>query len=114
MRIGIIDSGIQFSKNISVHQFVLDRRIKDVLDIPEGMEEFVEDYKIKVFDIAYLSDETINKFKSTFKHVAHFFKNRRMLENYKPLDEEIEHLEEFLDLLRIFTGDEKYIEIKDY
>ena len=87
--------------------------LKDVLDIPEGMEEFVEDYKIKVFDIAYLSDETINEFKSTFKHVAHFFKNRRMLDNYEPLDEEIEHLEEFLDLLRIFTGDEKYIEIKD-
>ena len=36
-----------------------------------------------------------------------------MLENYRPLDEEIEHLEEFLDLLRIFTDDEKYIEIKD-
>ena len=86
--------------------------LKDVLEIPKGMKKFVEDYKIKVFDIAYLSDETINKFKSTFKHVAHFFKNRRTLEDYKPLDEEIEHLEEFLDLLRVFTGDEKYIEIK--
>ena len=41
-----------------------------------SMEDFVKDYEITVFDIAFLPDETINKFKSTFKHVAHFFKYR--------------------------------------
>ena len=46
--------------------------LKNLLAIPEGMENFVQDYKINVFDIAFLPDETINKFKSTFKHVAHF------------------------------------------
>ena len=86
--------------------------LKDILEIPEGMEEFVQDYKIIVFDISFLPDETINNFKSTFKHVAHFFKNKRMLNNYQPLDEEIEHLEAFLDLLKVFTGDKKYEEIK--
>lgn len=86
--------------------------LKDILEIPEGMAEFVQDYKIIVFDIAFLPDETVNSFKSTFKHVAHFFKNKRMLDNYQPLNEEIEHLEAFLDLLKVFTGDKKYEEIK--
>jgi len=87
--------------------------LKDMLEIPEGMEDFVQDYGIKVFDIAFLPDETINKFKSTFKHVAHFFKYRRFPDEYQPLDERVEHLEAFLDLLEVFTGDSKYAEIKD-
>ena len=87
--------------------------LKEMFEIPEGMEAFVKDYEITVFDIAFLSDDTINKFKSTFKHVAHFFKYRRFPDEYKPLDEKIEHLEAFLDLLEVFTGDSKYIEIKD-
>ncbi|MFG6395281.1 MAG: Rpn family recombination-promoting nuclease/putative transposase [Lachnospiraceae bacterium] len=87
--------------------------LKDMLKIPKGMENFVKNYQITVFDIAFLPDGTINQFKSTFKHVAHFFKNKRKPENYQPLNEEIEHLEAFLDLLKAFTGDEKYISIKD-
>ena len=86
--------------------------LKDMLEIPEGMGKFVQDYKIIVFDIAFLPDKTISQFKSTFKHVAHFFKNKRMLDKYQPLNEEIEHLEAFLDLLKVFTGDKKYEEIK--
>ncbi len=45
--------------------------------------------------------------------MAHFFKYRRFPDEYKPLDEKIEHLEAFLDLLKVFTGDNKYVEIKD-
>ena len=87
--------------------------LKEMLEIPEGMEDFVKDYEITVFDIAFLPDDTINKFKSTFKHVAHFFKYRRFPDEYQPLDEKIEHLEAFLDLLEVFTGDSKYMEIRD-
>lgn len=45
--------------------------------------------------------------------MAHFFKYRRFPDEYKPLDEKIEHLEAFLDLLKVFTSDNKYVEIKD-
>lgn len=86
--------------------------LKDILEIPEGMDKYVQDYKINVFNIAYLSDETIDRFKSTFKHVAHFFKNKRLKDDYKPLNEEIKHLGAFLDFLKIFTGDKKYAEVK--
>ncbi len=87
--------------------------LKEMFEIPKEMEDFVQDYKITVFDIAFLSDETINKFKSTSKHVAHFFKYRRFTDEYQPLDEKIEHLEAFLDLLEVFTGGNKYTEIKE-
>ena len=87
--------------------------LKNLLAIPEGMENFVQDYKINVFDIAFLPDETINKFKSTFKHVAHFFKYMWFPDIYQPLGEENEHLEAFLDFLEVFTTDRQYAEIKD-
>lgn len=77
-----------------------------------AMEPFVQDYRIHVFDIAYLDDATVNCFRSTFKHVAHFFVNKRIHgSGYRPLDEEIEHLPEFLDFLRVFTKESHYAEI---
>ncbi len=53
-----------------------------LFEIPEGMEKFVQDYKIIVFDITFLLNDTINKLKSTFKHVAHFFKYRRYMNRF--------------------------------
>lgn len=45
-------------------------------------------------------------------NVAHFFVNKRIHgSGYRPLDEEIEHLPEFLDFLRVFTKESHYAEI---
>lgn len=86
--------------------------LKEMFRIPEGMEAFVQDYRINVFDIAYLDDATVNRFRSTFRHVAHFFVNSRIYgAAYQPLDEEIEHLPEFLDFLQVFTSESRYAEI---
>lgn len=86
--------------------------LKEMFRIPEAMEPLVQDYRIHVFDIAYLDDATVNLFQSTFKHVAHFFVNKRVHgSGYRPLNEEIEHLPEFLDFLRVFTKESHYAEI---
>lgn len=86
--------------------------LKEMFRIPDSIEPLVQDYKIHVFDIAYLDDATVNRFQSTFKHVAHFFVNKRVHgSGYRPLDEEIEHLPEFLDFLRVFTKESHYAEI---
>ena len=50
-----------------------EKHLKDLLDIPEGMEEYVNDLKINVFEIAWLTDEQISMFKSDFRIVADFF-----------------------------------------
>ena len=47
--------------------------LKDVIYIPEGLGEYVNDYKITVFNIAWLTEEEIARFKSDFKIVANFF-----------------------------------------
>ncbi|MBR6325474.1 MAG: Rpn family recombination-promoting nuclease/putative transposase [Lachnospiraceae bacterium] len=88
------------------------KSLKGMLNIPKELEDFVNDYKIKVFEIAWLPDETIAKFTSDFRIVADFFKKRRIDPEYIPdsLDE-IHHVDEVLKLLQVFTGDERYTAI---
>lgn len=79
------------------------------MDIPYGLEEYVNDYKIHVFEIAWLTEEQINLFKSDFKVVANFFVNKRKNPEYVPTDTtEIIHVDEFLKLLSAMTGDQRY------
>lgn len=96
--------------NFSDERWSKPKHLKELFFIPEELEEIVQDYEVKVYDIAYLEDEVINKFTSTFKHVAHFFKNKRKNKDYQPLDEKIDerHLVAYLDLLSVFTNAENY------
>ncbi|MGM9928888.1 MAG: hypothetical protein ACI35P_13155 [Bacillus sp. (in: firmicutes)] len=43
------------------------------MDIPPEFEEFVNDYKINLFEIAYLTREQIDMFQSDFRIVADYF-----------------------------------------
>ena len=56
--------------------------LKDVIYIPEGLGEYVNDYKITVFNIAWLTEEEIARFKSDFKIVANFFVHKRKNKDY--------------------------------
>ena len=76
------------------------------------MEEYVNDYKITVFNIAWLTDEEIARFKSDFKIVANFFVHKRKNKDYVSDDKtEIKHVDEVLKLLSAMTGDDRYEEI---
>ncbi len=85
--------------------------LKDILDTPEIVEPYVQDYKIHVFNVAYLPKEVRNRFTSDFKIVADYFAERNN-PNYQPGEEEIEHVEAVLELLRVFTCDERYAKIE--
>ena len=84
--------------------------LKDIIgDIPAEMNEFVNDYKVHVFNIAYLSEEIIEKFTSDFGIVADFFVQKRINKNYIPDDKrKIQHVDELLKLLSVMSGDEAY------
>ena len=85
------------------------KHLKDLLDIPEGMEEYVNDLKINVFEISWLTDEQISMFKSDFRIVANFFVKKRKNKNYRPDDEsEIRHVDAVLKMLSAVTGDIRY------
>jgi len=73
-------------------------------------EKMLEDYKIRVYDIAFLSDNVIEKFTSDFKVVARFFKDRRLKTNTLRKDEmlKIRHAKAVLDLFSVFTKDDRY------
>ena len=54
------------------------KSLHEMMRLPEKLKNYVEDYKIRVYDIAFLSDNIIEQFTSDFKIVARFFKDRRL------------------------------------
>ena len=88
------------------------KNIKSLMEIPTGLDEFVSDYQIKVFEIAWLSEEQISYFQSDFRIVANFFVKKRKNKDYIPDDPtEIKHVDEVLKLLQVMTGDDRYKEM---
>ena len=86
--------------------------LKEVLDIPDGLDEFVNDYRIHVVNVAWLPQENIDLFQSDFKVVANFFCEKRKNKNFVPKDKQvIKHVDEVLKLLSVMTGDNKYQEV---
>jgi hypothetical protein len=73
------------------------------------MEEYVNDCKIHVFEVAWLTDEQVQMFRSDFKVVANFFVNKRRNKDYQPDDKtEIQHVDEVLKLLSVMAEDKRY------
>lgn len=67
-----------------------------------------------VYEIAFLSDEEIDRFQSDFKLVAKFFQQKRINPNYRIGGPEvIDHVDEILKMLSVFTGSNIYIEVKN-
>lgn len=97
--------------NFSDTEWTSPLALKDILDIPKIMEPYVQDYKIHVFNIAYLPKEVRNQFTSDFKIVADYFAERRNGQ-YQPGKKEIKHVEAVLELLRVFACDERYEKIE--
>ena len=50
------------------------------------MEDYINDYRVHVFEISWLTDEEIDRFTSDFRIVANFFVNRRRNKDYVPDD----------------------------
>lgn len=98
--------------NFSSQRWCKEKSLHELLNIPEKMKPFVQDYKIHVFDVAFLSDEIIESFTSDFKVVAKFFKKRRIHGKKFTLDpDEIDHVQEVLDMLSVFSKDTRYSEV---
>ncbi|MBR5401002.1 MAG: Rpn family recombination-promoting nuclease/putative transposase [Treponema sp.] len=79
--------------------------------VPEELKPFINDYKINVFNIAWLSDKTIDMFQSDFKIVAKYFQTVRLKKDYKGSTEEIKHVDALLKMLSALTGDNSFEEV---
>ena len=88
------------------------RSLHDVLNIPDEMKPYVSDYKINVFEIAFLSDEEINQFHSDFRAIADLIAHRRTDPDYLPPrgGADFDHPAEVRELMSVITGDRRYLE----
>ena len=80
----------------------------ECLNIPDDFKPFVNDYKVNLFDIAFLTDEQVKLFKSDFRFVADYFVQKRKTGDYIPSSEEIKHVNETLSLMSIMTSDHRF------
>ncbi len=82
----------------------------EILDIEENIKPYVNDFKINLFEIAYLAREKIDLFKSDFKILADYLYQMRVNRDYIPDKTVIDHVEEFLMLMAAMTGDGRFEE----
>lgn len=101
--------------NLSNEKWDKGSSLYDIVDVPEVLRPFVQNYECKIFDIAYLPDEVISQFTSDFKIVARFFKSKRVgnaeKEAFLKNTEKVDYPAEVLELFSVFTKDNRYKEI---
>lgn len=99
--------------NFSEKRWNKPTNLHGLFKLPNGLKHLVQDYEVKVYDIAFLEDDVIEKFTSDFKVVARYLKNRRLKKLHLMVEDqqEIHHVEAVLDLFRVFTQDERYEEL---
>ena len=78
--------------------------------VSEELKPFVSDYRINVFDVAFLTREQVELFQSDFKVVADYFVQMRENNDYIPSRETIEHVREVFDLMSAVSGDARFEE----
>ena len=89
------------------------KNLLGIIDVDEKLRPYVNDYKINLFEIAYLDRETIDSFKSDFWILADYLYQMRVNRNYVADKRSIGHIEELLMLMSAMTGDKRFEEIID-
>ena len=82
----------------------------EILDIDEEIKPYVNDFKINLFEIAYLDREKIDLFKSDFRILADYLYQMRKNRDYIADETAIAHVEELLTLMSAMTGDNRFEE----
>lgn len=85
-------------------------RLLDCFETPEDFRPYVNDYRINLFEIAYLTEEKVKLFKSDFRVVADYFVQKQKSGDYTPDKVKIQHVQEVLQLLSVMTGDYRFEE----
>ena len=89
-----------------------ERNLLGVLDVPEEFGPYVSDYEMKnLFEIAFLTPEQVQLFRSDFKYVADYFVQKRLNKGYHPSNEAFRHVDETLKLMSVLTDDARFEEV---
>ena len=82
----------------------------EILNVHNEIKSYVNDFKINLFEIAYLDRVKIDLFKSDFKILADYLYQMRTKRDYTADKTTIEHVEELLYLMSAMTGDNRFEE----
>lgn len=85
----------------------------DSMNIPNEIKPYVNDYKINLFEVAYLTDEQLNMLHSDFRIVADYFVQMRKNHNYIPKPEKIKHVHAVLEMMSALTKDRRFEDVCD-
>ena len=93
------------------------RKLSDALmNMPEELKPFVNDYEVHIIEVAWMTQEELERLTSDFRIVADFLVQMRENEKYNPLQKKMIHVRETLGILSSITGDdrfEKTMDLKD-
>ncbi len=90
-------------------RWIRNKSLKECVKVPKDLDSYINDYKVHVIEVAWLTDEQLAMFKSDFGIVANFFVQKRKNKQYTPDDpREIEHVDAVLKLLSVMTEDKEY------
>ena len=88
-----------------------DKELQEIIKKQSGEEEWFQNYKLNVFDIAYLTEKQVKMFRSDFGIIADYFVKRRkgykIIKNHQP----IKHVDEMLKFMKIFAEDDRFLKL---
>ena len=100
--------------NFGKEKWEKNKRLSDIMNVPDELVPYFHDYGINVFDICYLSDEQVQMFQSDFGIVAEYFvKTTKYPDQFTPERKTIRNVNEILKLMEVLTGDSRYEDISN-
>lgn len=80
--------------------------------IPTELDALVQDYKIHLYEIAWMTPEEVNRrFHSDFRILANYLVQKRQNQDYIPDTQTMRHAREVLHLLSLIERDHRYEDV---
>ena len=85
------------------------RTLHEAVRVPDDLKPYVNDYKVNLFEIAFMSDHEISRFHSDFRIIADFIAHKRADPDYvSTAKTAFVHTDEVLKLMSLLTDDDRY------
>ena len=77
--------------------------------MPKRLQPYISDYKTNLFEIAWLSEETVRKFQSDFRFIVEYCTQAQKKMIWEPMYGEADHINEVFEMLYDMTEDERFL-----
>ena len=81
-----------------------------MVEVPDILKPFVNDFKINLIDVPRLTPEQVKKYKGDFQIIADYIVQINSGRKYIPSTKKIQHTDSMLKLMSVLTKDMRYAE----